>query len=211
MTFVNLWLSPARAVVLSDTMTVDRNSVPDGVCSKVAVLPRLNAVVAVRGAGWCLERWARWFDRCETLEEARHSAAHCTRELVRHYQSECPSGPSCEFISLAWDAAAGRVIAWVNIPDHDFKTIAVRDGTHALPWIPGFPTPARVPLLDVARQQFAEAVKLGISADAGREWTQATVTRRGVSTRLLGTSAELGIRDSRPRFQYDIHGNRSAA
>jgi hypothetical protein len=68
-----------------------------------------------------------------------------------------------------------------------------------------------VPLLDVVRAQFQASAETGISADAGREWTQASITRRGVTTRLLGTSAELGIRDSRPRVAYDIHGTRCAA
>jgi hypothetical protein len=209
MTIINFWLSPSRAVLLADTMLVDRQGVPSGVCSKIAVSLRLNAVSAVRGSLWAHQQWAAWLDECETLDDAVAHSQDRAREILRAWLEQSPDGPSAEFVTLGWDGS--RCVGWLNLPDHDFRPVRLRDGAHCFPWLAGFPTPFRVPLLDVVRRQFAEGERLGISSDAGIAWTTATITRRGVTTRILGTSSELGIRDSRPRFQYDAEGIRCTA
>jgi hypothetical protein len=209
MTIINFWLSPARAVLLTDTMMVNRQGVPNGAGSKIGVSLRLNAVSAARGSAWAHRQWAAWLDECETLDDAVTGSQACCREILRAWLEHSPDGPSAEFVTLGWYGS--RCVGWLNLPDHDFRPVRLKDGTHCFPWLSGFPTPFRVPLLDVVRRQFAVGARLGISPDAGIAWTQATVTWRGVTTRILGTSTELGIRDSRPRFQYDAAGNRCTA
>ena len=193
MTHLALTLEPHRAVVLADSLILDGADMPNCMGVKVLPVPRHNAVVAGRGDMWALDRWAQWWLDSPSLSDAVAGAEYCAREIVAAYRKGRPDRGACEFVSLAWDGDSGRVVGFLNLPDYDFRTIALRDGTHSFPWVPGYPTRDRKPLVDVIRDQWAGARDVGEVPRAAGPWVRTVLTRRGVSIRAIGSTADLGL------------------
>lgn len=192
MTILNAHLSPSRAVLLTDTLTCDIDGTPGGAVSKLAVIPHLRAVTAVRGSVWLSTSWRYFVEHVQTVGALRALAPEATKGLLERYKKHAPEGyacdgvtRTCEFITFAWDDRKGRVIGWMNDFRNGFVTEDLPDGTHAVPWIPGYPTAARVPLVDVTLEQIAVAKAHGVPAPVGGDGVRATVTRRGVSVSVL--------------------------
>lgn len=192
MTILNAHLSPSRAVLLTDTLTCDIDGTPGGAVSKLAVIPHLRAVTASRGSVWLSMAWRYWAGHVQSLDAMRAEAPHAARSLLERYATKAPEGyacdgigRTCEFVTFAWDDRQGRVVGFMNDFAEDFATTALEDGTHAVPWIPGYPTAGRAPLVDVTLEQIALATANGVPAPVGGDGVRATVTRRGVSVRVL--------------------------
>jgi len=154
MTLINCYVTPARGLMLTDTL-VTRGEEPAAYITKFDLLPHLGAVLATRGRG-LVHRDA--LDGLNLALPLRRGLEDVPAELPDHLclwrdhrigemEAEGRGPGEWESIAwlLAWDAAEGRIRCWSFYSEDDFEAVERAPGLYLNPDL-GQPTPEKVTL-----------------------------------------------------------------